>query len=329
MRYNNLKSFQKHLASAAPSHLSRVYLIAIADDFERSKVIDSILAYVLTPDSSPSRFLGGESDARDILDAIQSPNLFAGESVVVLDEAEKLPKKNLLFLVDSIGTAFNGLFLIGARSKTALSTEIEKEGVVLDMTDEKPWDKEKRLAEQLAERAKNAGKRLDPAAALLLFERIDKDAALLENEIDKLICYTGDRSAIGKEDVLAISAASRTASLWQTAEEVVWEGKTGSFDANSFHAAIPSIRSQLQLGLVLSTLIEENTPSDQWSSYLPKIWPKTLEKRSSQAAQLGSRYFQKGLEKLFEIENLSRSGPVQFTALLDLLRVYLFKSARR
>jgi DNA polymerase III subunit delta len=326
LRYNNLKSFQKHLSSAAPRHLSRVYLIAIGDDFERSKAIDCVLSYVLAPDSSSSRFSGGDLDTRDLLDAIQSPNLFGGDPVVVLDEAEKIPKKTVQLLSEAIASQ-SGFLLIGSRGKTPLASVVEKEGVVLDLTDEKPWDKEKRLADQLVERAKNAGKRLEPGAALLLFERLDKDAALLENEIDKLICYTGGRNSIAREDVLAVSAASRTSSLWQTAEEIVWEGKMGTLDANSFHAAIPSIRSQLHLGMVLSTLIEENVPPDQWNAHLPKLWPKTLEKRSSQAAHLGSRYFQKGLEKLFEIENASRSGSTQYAALLDLFRVHLAKAA--
>ncbi len=333
MRYQNIKSFQKHLASAAPRHLSRVYLILIADDFERSKALDSILSYLLTPDSSLSRFQGSDLVLRDLFDALQSPPLLGGEPIVVLDEADKLPKKNVQILSESIGSlasmssGASGYLLIGSRGKTALASVIEKEGVVLDLADEKPWDKEKRLSEQLAERAKNAGKRLDPGAVALLFERLDKDSALLESEIDKLICYSGDRGSIGREDVLAISAASRTSSLWQTAEEMIWDGEGSSLDANSFHACIPTIRSQLQLGLSLATLIEEKYPPGQWSSYLPKLWPKTLEKRSAQAAKLGSRYFRNGLEKLFEIEQLSRSGSNQYAALFDLFRVHLLKGA--
>jgi len=105
---------------------------------------------------------------------------------------------------------------------------------------------------------------------------------------------------------------------------VIWEG--GQFpqiDSSSFHGLIPALRSQLHLGLSLATLIEEQCPSNQWSRFLPKIWPKTLEKRSSQAARLGSVYFQKGLEKLFEIELLSRSTSTQYRAMLDLFRAQI------
>ena len=201
---------------------------------------------------------------------------------------------------------------------------MEKEGVVLDLLEEKPWDKEKRLAEQLIDRAKNAGKRLSADAAHLLFERLGTDAALLDSEIDKLICYVGENPAIAREDILRLSPASRTATLWQTAEEVIWEGgEFPSLDSTAFHGLIPALRSQLHLGLTLATLIEEKCPSDQWSRYLPKLWPKTLEKRSSQAARLGSSYFRKGLDKLFEIDLLSRTNSTQYRALLDLFRVQI------
>lgn len=320
MRYQNLKSFQKHLASAAPHHLCRLYLIAIADDFERTKALELVLSYIAVP---ANRFSGVDCNLRDCFDAMQSMSLL-GESVVVLDEVEKLSKKQLETLVSSLN-APAGYVLFGTRSKAAsLAALVEKEGVVLDLLEEKPWDKEKRLSEQLIERAKNAGKRLAPEVAPLLIERLGVDPALLESEIDKLICYVGDRGSISREDILAISPASRTSTLWQTAEEVVWEGgEFLSIDSAAFHGLIPALRNQLHLGLALATLIEERCPSDQWSKFLPKLWPKTLEKRSSQAARLGSAYFRKGLEKLFDIELLSRSSSTQYRALLDLFRAQI------
>jgi DNA polymerase-3 subunit delta len=319
MKYQNLKSFQKHLSSAAPHNLCRVYLIAMADDFERNKALDAILSYLVTP---PTRFSGANCEVRDVLDAMQSMSLL-GESIVVLDEVEKIAKKSLQLLIDNLNFS-SGYALFGSRSKTALASLVEKEGVILDLLEEKPWDREKRLAEQLSDRAKNAGKRLDSDSAQLLFERLGTDSALLESEIDKLICYVGNNLTITRDDILKLSPASRTSTLWQTAEEVIWEqGEFPPLDSTAFHGLIPALRSQLHLGLSLSTLIEERCPADQWNRYLPKLWPKTLEKRSSQAARLGPAYFRKGLDKLFEIELLSRTNSTQYRALLDLFRAYI------
>lgn len=317
MKYQNLKSFQKHLANAAPHNLCRAYFIGIADDFERTQVLDSILTLIATPDAMVTRLSGHEIVLRDLLDAMQSPSLFSGPPIVVLDEAEKLSKKEMEAV---LGCPIYGYLLIGSRTKAAvLANGIEKEGVVLDLTDEKPWDKEKRFAESLVERAKLAGKRLLPDALSLIFERLDKDLSLLESEVDKLICYVGEQSAITREDVLSITSASRLSTLWQVAEEVIWEN--GEIPSVDFHGFVPALRSQLHLGLTLATLIETKCPADQWNAFLPKIWPKTLEKRSSQAARLGSAYFKKGQEVLYEIELLSRNSSTQYRALLDLFRM--------
>ncbi|MBU6383793.1 MAG: hypothetical protein KGQ49_00510 [Verrucomicrobia bacterium] len=319
MKYENLASFQKHLASAAPHHLCRHYLIAIADDFERCKAFDRILGYLQT---LPTRLSADKNPLLDCLDAMQSMSLL-GESIVVLDEVEKFSKKEVQTLADHLPGA-SGFVLMGARSKVApLAAAVEKEGVVLDLLGEKPWDREKRLSAHLIERAKQAGKQLGPDVPLLLLERLGAQPALLDSEIDKLICYVGDQPVIARADVLAISPHSKESTLWQQAEEVVWEGKELPLvDATAFHGLIPALRSQFHTGLCLATLIEEKRPADEWGAFLPKLWPKTLEKRSSQAARLGSTYFRKGLDKLFEIELMSRTSSTQYSALLELFRAH-------
>lgn len=316
MKYQNLNAFHKHLAAGDLSH---IYLIGIPDDFERNQIFDAILSHLSAP---PVRFSGADCDLRGCLDAMQSMSLL-GESVVVLDEVEKLAKKQQQFFCDALQTSI-GYVLFGARSKTALAPLVEKGGVVLDLLEEKPWDKEKRLVEQLNERGKISGKRLAPDVASLLFERLGVDPALLASEIDKLICYVGDRPQITREDVLQISPASRSSTLWQIGEAVIWEGgEFSEMDTAVFHGLVPVLRGQLHLGLTLATLIEERCPSDQWNRYLPKLWPKILEKRSSQAARLGTAYFQKGLERLFNLELASRTDSTHYRALLDLFRAQI------
>lgn len=319
MRYQNLSAFQKHLSAAAPHNLCRLYLIGMADDFERTKAIDSILAHLPVP---PTRFSGADCNLKDCLDAMQSGSLF-GEAVVVIDEIEKFGKKEQVVLADCVKN-IAGYLILGTRSKTSLVAAVDAQGVVLDLLEEKPWDKEKRLIEELCAIAKKSNKILDGDVPQLLIERLGVDSALLFSEVEKLVCYVGERLSITRQDVLQISPASRTSTLWQTAEEVIWEGKTfGAIDESAFHGLIPALRSQLHIGLTLATLIDEKCPSDQWNRYLPKLWPKMLEKRSSSAARLGAPYFRKGLTKLSEIELLSRSVSTKYRALLDLFRGYL------
>lgn len=318
MRYQNLKSFRKHLASAAPHHLCRCYVIATGDDYERKKGIDAILTTL-----APSFGANKVEDLSSLLETLQSPPLFGGEPIVWMDGAEKFSKSDQQALSHFLATPLNmGYLILGIRStKVSFLGAIEKQGVILDLVDEKPWDKEKRLFEQMEERVKRSGKRLASDVPPLLFEKIGHDSSLLDQEIDKLLCYTGERPTIERADVLRLTGLSRQATVWQMADEIIWEKGEISLPADLFHPLIPALRSQLQLGLKIATLIETGVPSDQWASHLPKIWPKTLEKRTTQASQKGVIWFRKGLELLFEIELLSRDGSSHTEALLDLFRL--------
>ena len=322
-------TFKNHLAPQAGRHLSRCYLLVIVDDYERDKAARMVISSLLVDGASPLFFNGAELVMRDLYDALQSPSLFGGESVVFVDEAEKIGKKDLQTLATQIADLqFYGFLILGARFKTSLLPIVEQSGVVFDLTDEKPWDKERRTIEQINRRGQNGGKRLGSDVAPLLLERVGSDSALLDQEIDKLICFVGDRSTIERSDVFRITTASKTETLWKIAEELIWEGGNHSA-ADSFYALLPALRSQLQMGLKITSLQSSGTLREKWSEYLPKLWPKILEKRSSQAVKLGPLYFHKGLELLFEVERLSRTGSTQEEALFDLFRITLALNVRR
>lgn len=322
MRYTNRSFFLK----AVKNNSVRIFCAAVADDFERGEIFEAILKILAAPDRTLQRFSAAALDWSSFYAHLQTTSLFGGEPIAVLDEVDKLPKKQELLNLP----LDYGYLILGARAKSPFLALAEKEGLVLDLLEEKPWEKEKRLSEELYARANQAGKSLSPEVLPMLFDRLDKDSALLQSEIDKLICYSGDEHRITGADVQAISSTNRTYSFWQTAEELVWEGKPlGSFDDSSFHPLIPSIRSQLQLGLKISTLIEFGTARDEWSQVLGRVYPKTLDKRTSQAARLGSAYFSRGLKALFDIELLSRTGSQQYEALLDLFRTQLASYAPR
>jgi DNA polymerase-3 subunit delta len=300
--------------------LPRVYFVGIPHDYERNEVCEALLKYL--PDGHfLDRFAGSGLDVKALCNHLESSHLFGGEPVAIIEDAEKIPKGAL----QSILPLSYGYLILSAKGKSTLSDLIEKDGAVLDLLNEKPWEKEKRIQSQLEAKVRSTGKTIAHDALSLLFERQDLDSGLLEREIDKLICYTGDRLQIQSADVHAISTSSRSFALWQTAESLIWEG-AGTIDDTHFHSLVPALRAQLQLGLKIASLLDMNASREEWNKALPKVFPKTLEKRTNQAQRLGSRYFSKGLIELFDIELKSRTGANQYGALLDLFRSKLARS---
>ena len=322
MKYQNLGAFKKHLSSAAPDHLCRSYLIAIHDDFEREAALKSLLSFL--PKESRITLNGGETSCKDIAEALLSPSLFGGEPVVILEEGEKLGKKEQETLKDCVQLSLkSGYLLCSAKSKVSFLSLFEKAGVVLDLLEEKPWEKEKRLAEEIYFQVSSAQKRIAPDAVQLLLEKLGTQSAAIHSEIQKLLCFVGEKKTIERLDVLQIVAGEKEEVVWKIAEGFVWDRKMQEIEATSFHALLPSFRSELQVGLKICDLIEHQIPKEKWGAFLPRLWPKLLEKRTSQAEKLGRDYFRKGLDFLFEIELLSRSGTSREEALLDLFQYSL------
>lgn len=325
MRYTQLSAFQKHLASAAPHNLCRLYLIVCADAFERKAALDAILSYAATPDAQVVRKVGPETTEREIFDALNSPSLFGGEPIVVVDEADKK-------LLDALSSGLKeplsfGYLFLGAKGKVG-APFAQIQGVVLDLSEEKPWDREKRLAEKLHAMAKSAGTRLSTDAAPLILERVDGDAALLANEMEKLICYAAEKQEITRADVEAVCKSSRNFTLWQIADDLIWErvfraNESELSDPSFFHGLLASLRQQLIVGVKMCALREAGTPFVEWRSHFPKIWPKALEKKAEISGKLSGAYFHKGLELLFQVELLSKSSSLPTDALLDYFRIKL------
>lgn len=320
MKYQNLSAFYKHLENAAPHQLCPYYFIVIPDPYERQKVFRSILQHL---PHKPHFFYGGESSYEKIIEPFLALSLFEEVTVVCLNDLEKLVAKELARLKDWLQSPINsGFFICGSSSKTSLISLFEKNGVVLDLSEEKPWDKEKRITNELMNKVSKEKKRITPGAITLLFERVGKDLSFLDTELDKLISFIGEKEWIEEKEVSLITPQTLSATIWFYAEEIVWQKRMPQEISFPFSALIAPLRSQLHTGRIILSLLSCKTPLSEWSTYLPKIGPKILERRVFQAQSLGTQYFEKGLRLLFELEMLSRSGQNNEEALL-----FLFGSA--
>lgn len=304
LRFTQMESFRKHL-----SRPLRLYLLAVPEAAERAEAMREVLS--VWPQVEPQRV----SSFAELSEALSSPSLWGGEPVIVAEGVEKWGKKEAQF------PDYGYVLLLAAGKAAAVSALVEKRGAVLDLTEEKPWDRERRLNGWLQERAERGGKRLTPDAAALLLAEGERDLALFEQELIKLISYVGDRPTIEKEDVRKIAILGRTSKIWALAEELVWEQKMREVP----EALVPflmSVRTQLEMGQKLVAL--QSAPPESIKPFFPKVWPKTLEKRTAQAGHLGMAYFTRALSALYRVELLSRSGATSEEALLTYLHTSLY-----
>jgi len=324
MKFYQIGPFQDYIKTATLK--KGLFLIISGDDFERHSLLEkTVLSLPHENDFSISRY-GFSHQIEAVIESMSTLSLFGSRPIVVLDEVEMKKTGDINLFLDFLRRQNGDIYLVvGAKSKKTISSLVsffDKEGIVLDMTSEKIWDKEKRFISYLMQKCADENKLVEYDAILFLVKKVGLDAAILENEIKKVITYVGDKKYITSKDISDICLSSLQYSLWQLSEKIVWKQELDlSFphmDASFFHGLIASIRIQLQQGLKMASLIEKNTSPTAYKSYFPRLFPKQLETKKQVSKNLGRKWFQYGLICLYEIDIYSKNNVSSFSLLWDL-----------
>ena len=334
MKYLAFEPFKRQLEASFPNNLSKLFLVVSEDNFERLRIIDNIICYFPRNSSfSVSRYNSEKISIKEVISNLDSPSLLGGEPIIVLDEIDDYNRKDILDLVSYLKQNVLHCFLVLAskdkKSILTLLSEVDKRGVVLDLTTEKPWEKQGRLANFIIERCAQAKKSIASEAKEALLFFVGTDMCSIEKEIEKVIVYVGEKNIIEKDDILSICSNINTVTVWQIAESVIWGNnpfvlnleKEGVMDNTFFTSLIAALRYNLQEGLKLAEALEANLNISQ---LFASLRPNVLKKRSEVAESCGSIFFKKMLEELFEIDMLSKSGSMSLNALIDYFRAKLF-----
>lgn len=291
MKYVKIDSFEKHLDEALPDHPSEVYFILMEDPFERRFVAERI-----------SKKIGFEvihCDNDQLLEELESPSLFSNKRTLICDEAieKEIPK------VEDYVLIFTG------KEAPPFYKKMEKEGTTLDLIREKPWDRKSRLQRWLLECARDRGKALSVDGATYLIHFSHVDFAMLLQELDKIIAYSGVEKKLSLEMVKEICSLDPIQNGWQISEAVVLGG-TVHYGEIDLYTLIGQLRYQLQLGLQIALAKEP-----------PKTSPKKIER--FRRSGLNSSYFTEGLKELFNLEMKMRSNISNHGLLFDQFRAKL------
>lgn len=289
--------------------------MAVKDPFERRYLAKRL--YLFLRHYRPHMEWDSVQDAKNL--SLQSDSLFTTERFVVIEDVDKWKKVDLDRLTKDLKLVGKGLtvLLLGEAIPSALFQAVEKNIVALDLSTEKPWDRKRRISEEVLKIAKAHGKMIPIDVVESLLNRVGEDFAQLKNEVEKLCTFVGTRGQITQIDVESITSASREESLWNVAEALVFGGKFEKpqfKDIAEVFGVFGQIRYYLNIGLDLSSQIE--------SSLEPKhasIRQKQLETLIPKCRALGSRYFAKKLCQLFEIEVEAKTNYLNFAVLWDLI----------
>ncbi len=328
LKYQNLSAFEKHLQQAAKVQLSRVFLIVSSCPYERKLIKEKIFAAIGLKQQNFSHVVQDamQGSIEERIADLNTSSLFSGTQMVYLDNIDKLKKNGLAMLADYIVHPSPFAYLVlGASAGKGLAdlyAKGKKELIVCDLSEEKPWDRKDRFKRYLLDMAVKAGKRWHGDALDNLLENVGLNLPSLDQELAKLIAYSGERGELTLKDVQTLCVVQKSSSLWHLVEMIVWKEDLPrideTVDLSLLLPLLSQMRLQLQHGMVLAVLLERGTAHAEISRYLPTIKASTLDKMLPVAKARRLGFFKKALDQLFEIELMAKNSSFEPGLILDL-----------
>jgi DNA polymerase III subunit delta len=338
VKFNNLKAFKKHLKDASPSHFATVYLVVGKEAFHSTSACRA-LATALLPDwtlhSSALRWFDADKHSiDDLLFELNTLSFLDERKVLGFLHIDKLSKEVLKSIESQMDRLPHNYFLIlvasTLSSSSAFYKKAEKLGVVFEFIEMKPWERERYLVDWVGEELFQKGKSAPPNICQALVKRGGTDQSTLLQEIDKLLCYIGERREITLKDIQTIITPLHQESIWELGEAIL-SGETPTAlkiarallnDEAHLFSLLRQIRFQFQTGYQLLGLFEQSGVAGVMQEFT-YMKGQILDRNLRLAQQYGRARFQKGILAIdsAELDAKNAKGAPEF--ILDILIIKL------
>lgn len=335
MKLTSTRAFEKHLEDAYPKHFAAHYLLMIKEDEERrlaAKTAERILSKLLThPKMSTESKPANKWKIGDLLGELLSSGFFDATRLILVHEIEDYNKEDLDKLIPYLENPNPSIKLVLTTSGISKASNFyklcEKNGVVLEIGEEKPWEKEKNVVEWLNHRAKEHGKSWHPQALQTLFKQIGPDKSILEQELFKLVCYVGERPTVTAQDVLDVCLTQNVQNNWLLGESLLKKDFKTALEASraaleegaNIIQIIRLVRSQFATQLQIATILENGMGPAEVVGQFPYMKGSMLERNLQIAQRLGSEKLKKGLMAIDSTELQAKNSQVDPQFLADQL----------
>lgn len=189
---------------------SPVYLFYGEEDFLIEEAAESVIEAALTEGERGFNLeilYGAEADPRDVVSHASSFPMMAERRVVVLREADKISQGEILasYIENPSPTTCLILTCTKPDMRRKPFVTVKKGGMAIEF---KPmW--ENQVVSWVGARAKKSKRSLNSDAASLLVAYAGTSLRELNNELEKLYIYVGEKSSITTDDVSAVVGLSK------------------------------------------------------------------------------------------------------------------------
>lgn len=310
MKFQQRSALEKQIEQG---NFLRSYLIFHPNKEERKKLLVQVGDKIASAVQGKLSFCEGK-DWESVYQILSAPSLFGDQEVILWDigkTTEDLLEKIQKYIFRPSPWAVLVIGAEGMKPFTSLYKGAEKEIGVLDLSEEKPWEKEKRQQQDLVQIVQQEGKDIAQSALLRLLSQ-SNDSFTLQSELSKVLAYVGQKKVITEQDVIDICSAG-AAKGWQVGEEILWEkqGKWDeSMDASALLALIGQIRFLIQQARQILWGLQEKKTVEELSKKL-SVRPASLQKIISRLKLYSPLYLEEAFNLLYDIEILTKNSALE------------------
>ncbi len=324
MKFNNLRAFEKHLASAAPNHFCPLYFILGKESFERRQAFEKLKTAFFGEKNNSSLglhiFDAERLSMDELLNELNARALFADKRIVLIQDADKLDKADTLRLEPYFENPNSSICLVISAPTISHSSNFykkgEKVGIIFELAEEKPWEKEQSIQNWIGTFLASEGKQIAQTASQRLVKLLGTQQSQLHSELLKLICYVGDRKEIQLDDVIAISSSLSVETGWQLGEAIFRRdtasalriSKSMLLDGVPFILMLRQLRSQFQTGLQIAERLVKGGTSADIAKQFPYMKGGILDRNIGTAQNYGLKRYIDGLLEIDAAELQSKSS---------------------
>lgn len=175
-----------------------VYLLS-GEEFLAGEALDRLRAELGSDPLAEASF-GPKTPLHELMGALDTPSLLGGTRLVVVSDAEDLPKESAEALLRYLeGPSASAVLVLVAGARTKLDAAVKKAGALVSL--EAP--KGRRLASWARDRARAKGLKMDDRGTWTLMDAVGGDLRDLDGALDQLVNTHGPGAKIGATEVRA------------------------------------------------------------------------------------------------------------------------------
>lgn len=209
------KQFSQHLQQGDPAP---AYLFLGSSDLLLDEAWKALVEKLVPPKArkfNGERLQAGECEAEEALNRLRTLPMFGTRRLLMVQNVEAWKKEQRDSLLNYLAHPNpNACLVLTAASRKGLEkveAAVNSRGLVVTF----PVLGSKEIPRWLQERARQRGKQMSSQAAYYLFEQVGEDLSCLEQELEKLCLYVGDRSRIELEDLEEAVSAQKTFTVFE------------------------------------------------------------------------------------------------------------------